>query len=500
MKRRPRNPFGRAGIGLAVLALAFFLVPAAQAFAAGTLTVKVAGTGEGEVLSPSTAAGDEWASAPEFESEAIDCHGAAPGTGSCAGEIPIPPAFGGVEVGALKAVAAAGSEFVEWHTVEGLSFHELGEEEWCRLGSEPKSELEKGPETLGVQTHNFAPESARACLLTNEKTTGGAGEEIEVEAVFAATGGGTEFPLTLTTSGTGSGSFECNTGSGAGPCAAEYPEGTTVTIIHKAATGSEFVNWTGDCTLSGACEVTMSAAKSVGAVFNLEPPSGSPLTVWVTGQGTVSSNPAGLTCAGEECSGSFSGPVTLTATPATGFTFAGWVGCKHTGAGTCTVDVTAATEVTAVFLEKGAQGPAGSPGTPGSPGSTGPAGPAGLTGPGGAVGPAGQTGPQGPAGPAGAKGDTGAAGPQGAQGPAGPAAKVTCKVKNGTKVKVTCTVKQSASASSLRLNWKLTGGGHTYRHGIAGAGSPRLHLDGLGQGRYELHVEGQKKATEIVVG
>jgi hypothetical protein len=65
---------------------------------------------------------------------------------------------------------------------------------------------------------------------------------------------------------------------------------------------------------------------------------------------------------------------------------------------------------------------------------------------------------------------------------------------------VTCTVKQSASASSLRLNWRLTRGGHTYRHGVAGAGSARLHLDGLGQGRYQFHVEGRKQPMEIVSG
>lgn len=33
----------------------------------------------------------------------------------------------------------------------------------------------------------------------------------------------------------------------------------------------------------------------------------------------------------------------------TGYVFVGWIGCKHAAAGTCEVDVTAASEVTAVF-------------------------------------------------------------------------------------------------------------------------------------------------------
>jgi len=66
-----------------------------------------------------------------------------------------------------------------------------------------------------------------------------------------------------------------------------------------------------------------------------------------TGSGTVSSNPAGINC-GSTCSGSFGGSVTLTATPATGSTFAGWSGAC-TGTGTCTVTMDGAKNVTAVF-------------------------------------------------------------------------------------------------------------------------------------------------------
>ncbi len=68
-----------------------------------------------------------------------------------------------------------------------------------------------------------------------------------------------------------------------------------------------------------------------------------------TGAGTVTSNPAGITC-GTTCSKAYTAGtvVTLTATPATGSTFAGWTGtCSGTGA--CTVSMSATKSVTAKF-------------------------------------------------------------------------------------------------------------------------------------------------------
>jgi len=69
-----------------------------------------------------------------------------------------------------------------------------------------------------------------------------------------------------------------------------------------------------------------------------------------TGSGVVISTQAGILC-GTTCSATYgSGAgVTLTATPATGSTFAGWSGGGCTGTGTCTVTVTAPTTVTATF-------------------------------------------------------------------------------------------------------------------------------------------------------
>jgi uncharacterized repeat protein (TIGR02543 family) len=67
------------------------------------------------------------------------------------------------------------------------------------------------------------------------------------------------------------------------------------------------------------------------------------------GSGTVTSNAAGISC-GTACSTTFEigSSVALTATPATGTTFAGWAG-SCSGTGTCTVPINAAKSVTATF-------------------------------------------------------------------------------------------------------------------------------------------------------
>jgi hypothetical protein len=56
-------------------------------------------------------------------------------------------------------------------------------------------------------------------------------------------------------------------------CGKEYEEGEEVTLIPTAAAGSTFAGWSGaDCAGAGVCKLTMSAAKSVTANFDLVPP------------------------------------------------------------------------------------------------------------------------------------------------------------------------------------------------------------------------------------
>jgi hypothetical protein len=75
------------------------------------------------------------------------------------------------------------------------------------------------------------------------------------------------------------------------------------------------------------------------------------LTVSVTGSGTVSSNPAGISCP-STCSHAFAGgsQVTLTPTPASGWAFSSWGGACS-GSGGCTVTIAAGASVTATFVQ-----------------------------------------------------------------------------------------------------------------------------------------------------
>jgi hypothetical protein len=77
--------------------------------------------------------------------------------------------------------------------------------------------------------------------------------------------------LTVTTSSPGSGSV---TSSPAGincgsACSASFESATSVTLTATAASGSVFAGWSGDCSGTGTCQVTMSQARSVTATFAL---------------------------------------------------------------------------------------------------------------------------------------------------------------------------------------------------------------------------------------
>ena len=83
-----------------------------------------------------------------------------------------------------------------------------------------------------------------------------------------------------------------------------------------------------------------------GGSSSIPPPSHA-LSVQVSGDGTVTSAPAGIDC-GKTCTATFTGPVTLTATSAAGSTFSGWDGaCSGTDG--CTVAMSVDASVRATF-------------------------------------------------------------------------------------------------------------------------------------------------------
>jgi len=74
------------------------------------------------------------------------------------------------------------------------------------------------------------------------------------------------------------------------------------------------------------------------------------LSVNITGNGTVTSAPAGITCPGT-CSSVFTldSTVGLTATPGAGHTFGGWTGCDAPSGNTCIMTMDANKTVGATF-------------------------------------------------------------------------------------------------------------------------------------------------------
>jgi Collagen triple helix repeat (20 copies)/Divergent InlB B-repeat domain len=376
-----------------------------------------------------------------------------------------------------------------------------------------------------------AAQAFAATVTVNVNISGtGTGEVTSVEGLHA-------FEPTFPEVFKGEPPIECTyvaPGPEAGNCTTtpeEFEEGkVAVPLVAKPSAGSEFAGWTitgglnhtqgeifeGCQTVIGEggnsvtrfpdcfAYATSESGETVvvTAVFNLEQhvvmnPVSLKVFVDGNGQGTVTSSPAGLNCAGETCEGIFEEgeTVELTESPAPGSVFAGWLGCHHTGAATCTVEMsTEEVEATAVFLVEGRQGVDGQPGAPGAPGPAGPSGEHGETGSAGVLG---SIGPQGPAGSAGGQGPAGPQGPEGKQGPPG-TVKVTCKMKGSKTVK--CTVSQPASATSRHLRWRIGRGGHTLSHGYSSAVRLQRVLDHLRSGDYTLRVAGQGQPIAIEIG
>ena len=155
------------------------------------------------------------------------------------------------------------------------------------------------------------------------------------------------YPIAVATSGDGRvASNPAGIDCGA-TCAASFKTGSTVTLTAAPAPGWTFAGWGGACAGTTPCELTIDGPKNVEATFT--PPSFR-LTVAAAGQGSVTSDPAGITC-GQACSALFASgsTVTLAAAPDPGAAFVGWGGAC-TGAGpSCTVTMAQARAVTALF-------------------------------------------------------------------------------------------------------------------------------------------------------
>jgi len=93
--------------------------------------------------------------------------------------------------------------------------------------------------------------------------------DMSVTATFTIT----LYTLTVTPNGIGTitssiGGINCP-----GTCSVQYPSGSSVTLSATAGSGLTFTGWSGDCTLTGLCALTMGRDKNVTATFqDISPP------------------------------------------------------------------------------------------------------------------------------------------------------------------------------------------------------------------------------------
>jgi len=167
----------------------------------------------------------------------------------------------------------------------------------------------------------------------------------------------TFYTLSVTTTGNGSGTVSTPAGLSGGidcgsTCSAAYQSGSQVAATATPGSNSLFAGWSGPCTGTGACQLTMNTDSTLTANFVL----GEQLSVALagSGSGTVSSADSAISCvsSGGTCAALYlpGAAISLTAVPASGSVFASWSGaCTGTNPNVCTVSMNSAESVTATF-------------------------------------------------------------------------------------------------------------------------------------------------------
>jgi len=190
--------------------------------------------------------------------------------------------------------------------------------------------------------------SSTTCTLTMTSAK-------SVEADFA--GGNTTYVLSAQVTGTGTitgAGLNC-TGSGSG-CAVAQAAGASVALTATPGFGATFTGWGGACTGTGSCLVSMTQAKSVTATFTSTAAATEPLTIEVSGAGSVSAT-GGLCSATARkkvtCTQRYDRDrkVTLTAKPASGYVLSAWKDACTGKKSTCDVTMAGPEAVGATFTQ-----------------------------------------------------------------------------------------------------------------------------------------------------
>lgn len=117
-----------------------------------------------------------------------------------------------------------------------------------------------------------------------------------VTATFNGPGG--SYSLSVTKMGSGSGTVT-STPSGincGSTCAANFSSGTSVSLTATPASGSTFGGWSGACSGTGSCTVSMTAARNVTATFNTSGSGGTCANAITFTNNTGNFNTTGAVC------------------------------------------------------------------------------------------------------------------------------------------------------------------------------------------------------------
>ena len=157
------------------------------------------------------------------------------------------------------------------------------------------------------------------------------------------------YTLDASTTGTGTISSTPVGISCGSDCTEDYFDGTQVALTAAPGGGFTFNGWSGACTGTSSCSVSMTQSQSVVADFIVATPGTFQLVVSTNTGGTVTSSPAGINC-GANCTQSYTSGTSVTLTPAPDptYTFVGWSGACS-GNTSCTVTMNQNQVVTAYF-------------------------------------------------------------------------------------------------------------------------------------------------------
>jgi uncharacterized repeat protein (TIGR01451 family) len=150
---------------------------------------------------------------------------------------------------------------------------------WSISGAPPNQSLVYSPTSLAaddfVYVHIVSATSVAGCGTYNNTAqfgssnagTGSASDSVSVVGCALL------HTLTVNKSGSGVGTVTSSPpGVNCGPvCSLQFSNGLGVTLTAAASSGSKFAGWSGDCSGTGACALTMSADHNVTATFSRLP-------------------------------------------------------------------------------------------------------------------------------------------------------------------------------------------------------------------------------------